>query len=329
MLFRSAEEVARYYGYDRIPSTLPRIPSPRSSHSGLTPLQQRRRALSIKLAHRGLVEVHNYPFVSAQQMSLFGFTGDRAKTFEIANPMSEEFPYLRTHLTPGLVSAAARNLARGEKSVALFESGLVFRDTEKLTPAREISTAKKPTPAQIKKIYESVPKQALHIGGVIAGEFENSGWWGKGRKVDWSDAVDIVSELLEEIVPEFTIRNVELAPWHPGRCAEFIVDGRPVAHAGELHPRITSALGLPERTVAFALIIDALPIAASVTAVPVISLPAAIQDISLFVPKQVTASQVESALREGAGELLESITLFDRFEREGDENISQIGRAHV
>ena len=317
-----AEEVARYYGYDRIPSTLPRIPAPHISRSGLTYLQKRRRALSLKLAHLGLVEVHNYPFVSAQQMSLFGFTGDRAKTFEIANPMSEEFPYLRTHLTPGLISAAARNLSRGEKSVALFESGLVFRDAEKLTAAGDIPTSKKPTPAQMKKIYESVPKQALHIGGVIAGEIELSGWWGRGRKVEWSDAVDITRELVEECGSSFTIKNVELAPWHPGRCAEFVVDGRPVAHAGELHPRITSALGLPERTVAFVLIVDALPLAPQTSARSVVSLPAAIQDISLFVPKSVTAGEVEAALREGAGELLESITLFDRFEPEGDENIS-------
>ncbi|NDE71362.1 MAG: phenylalanine--tRNA ligase subunit beta [Actinobacteria bacterium] len=270
----------------------------------------------------GQIEVHNYPFVSAQQMELFGFTGDRAKTFEIANPMSEEFPYLRTHLTPGLVSAAARNLARGERSVALFESGLVFRNTEKLMPARDISVEKKPSAAQVKRIYESVPRQALHIAGVIAGEIENSGWWGKGRRAEWSDAIDIVRELLDEIITDYSVKNVELAPWHPGRCAEFTVAGKPIAHAGELHPRITSALGLPERTIAFALVLDAIPVAAQVSALPVSTLPAAIQDISLFVPSSVTAAEVEAALRAGAGPLLESVKLFDRFQREGEDQIS-------
>lgn len=317
-----AEEVARFYGYDRIPSTLPRVPLNNRRKSGLTPMQQRRRALSNKLANRGLVEVHNYPFVSAHQMELFAFTGDRAKTFEIANPMSEEFPFLRTHLTPGLVSAAARNLARGERSVALFETGLVFRNIEKLPSATDIPASKRPTAAQIKRIYESVPKQALHIAGVVAGETENSGWWGKGRRAQWSDAVDLVREMLEELVDEFTITNVELAPWHPGRCAEFSINGRPVAHAGELHPRITSALSLPERTIAFALIIDAIPVASAVTASPVSVMPAAIQDISLFVPEKITSAEVERALREGAGDLLESITLFDRFQREGEDQVS-------
>ena len=317
-----AEEVARYFGYDRIPSTLPHVPVSAARRTGLNPLQQRRRLFSQKLAHLGLVEVHNYPFVSAQQMELFAFTGDRAKTFEIANPMSEEFPYLRTHLTPGLVSAAARNLARGERSVALFESGLVFRNISKLSPSKGVPTVKKPSAALIKKIYESVPQQSLHIAGVIAGEWERSGWWGKGRKNDWSDVVEIVRALLEEISDEIEIRNVELAPWHPGRCAEFLVAGKPVAHAGELHPRITNSLSLPERTSAFAVVLDGIPFASPVRAQPVSTLPAAIQDISLFVPVSISSAEIESALREGAGPLLESIELFDRFQREGEQNIS-------
>ncbi|MFM8842797.1 MAG: phenylalanine--tRNA ligase subunit beta [Actinomycetota bacterium] len=317
-----AEEVARYFGYDRIPSLLPEVKISRNGRSGLTPLQQRKRSFALKLAHRGLVEVHNYPFVSDEQMKLFGFTGDRAKTFKIANPMSDEFPFLRTHLTPGLLTAAARNLARGEKSVALFETGTVFRDTSKLNPAGSISTASRPTAAQIKKIYESVPKQALHIGGVIAGEFANSGWWGKGRTAEWSDAVDLAAELITETGNEFSIANVELAPWHPGRCAEFRINGVPVAHAGEIHPRVSAALGLPERTVAFVVIVDALPYSGSIQAVPVNTMPAAIQDISLFVDQKVSASEVEAALVAGAGELLEGIHLFDRFQKAGETQVS-------
>ncbi|MFM8193311.1 MAG: phenylalanine--tRNA ligase subunit beta, partial [Actinomycetota bacterium] len=313
-----SEEVARFFGYDRIPSILPEAKIAKNGNSGLTPLQQRKRAFALKLANRGLVEVHNYPFVSDEQMRIYGFTGDRAKTFKIANPMSDEFPYLRTHLTPGLLSAAARNLARGEKSVALFETGSVFRDTTKLTPAGQISTEKRPTAAQVKKIYESVPKQALHIAGVIAGEFSNSGWWGKGRTAEWSDALDLATELISETGNEFTVTNVELAPWHPGRCAEIRIDGLPVAHAGEVHPRVTAALGLPERTVAFVVIIDALPYRPSIQAIPVNTMPAAIQDISLFVDQKVSAAEVKTALIDGAGELLEGIQLFDRFQKQGE-----------
>ena len=317
-----AEEVARYYGYDRIPSILPVVKPAATGFSGLSLIQQRKRSMALQLASRGMVEVHNYPFVSAAQMEIFGFTGDRAKTFRIANPMSEEFPFLRTHLTPGLLATAARNLARGEKSVALFETGLVFRNTEKLVSPGEVSTAKRPSANQIKKIYESVPNQALHLAGVMAGENIPTGWWGKGRPVEWIDALEYVSQLITSTGNHFTVHNVELAPWHPGRCAEFRVDGKPVAHAGEIHPRVISALSLPERTVAFALIIDALPFQDAVKASPVNTMPAAIQDISLYVDEKVSAAQVESALIEGAGELLESIHLFDRYQKPGEQQVS-------
>jgi phenylalanyl-tRNA synthetase beta chain len=317
-----AEEVARYYGYERIPSRIPTPKIPKTGKTGLSALQQRRRYLSLSLANKGFTEVHNYPFVNQAQMDLFGFTGDRAKTFQIVNPISDQHPLLRTHLSIGLLETAARNISRGAKSVALFESGLVFRNLSKLESISGISTDKRPTPVQIKKIYESVPFQTLHIGGVLAGEVELSGWWGEGRNASWEDAVSITSELLREMTNDFKIKNVELAPWHPGRCAEFTVEGVPVAHAGEIHPRITAALGLPERTIFFAILADAIPIKAAIQARPVITMPAAIQDVSIFVPAEVSAAEVTATLAEGAGELLESITLFDRFQRDGEDQVS-------
>lgn len=317
-----AEEVARYFGYDRIPSRLPSVKIPKSGRTGLTPLQLRRRHLSLALAHRGFTEVQNYPFVNQSQMDLFGFTGDRAKTFRIANPISDQNPLLRTHLSIGLLEAAARNISRGAKSVALFESGMVFRDIKKLEAGISVPTGKRPTSSQIKRIYENVPFQTLHIGGVISGEAELSGWWGDGRKSDWQDAVAITRELLDEVSVSYSIKNVELAPWHPGRCAEFLIDGKAVAHAGEIHPRITTALGLPERTIFFALVIDSIPLKEQIRAIPVVTMPAAIQDISLYVPENIPAAEVMESLRSGAGELLEEIRLFDRFQKEGDNKVS-------
>lgn len=317
-----SEEVARYFGYERIPSRLPQLKPSASRNSGLTPLQLRRRYLSMALANRGFTEVHNYPFVSPEQMELFAFTGDRAKAFEILNPISAQYPLLRTHLSPGLLDAARRNLARGEKSVALFESGLIFRDLKKISTPQPLPTDKRPSANAIKNIYESVPFQSLHIGGVIAGETSNSGWWGSGRAGDWQAAIAAIRALLDQIGQPYEVRNVELAPWHPGRCAEFTINGRAVAHAGEIHPRITTALSLPERTSFFALVLDAIPISEPVRAKGVATMPAAIQDISLFVPASISAADVERALRAGAGELLESITLFDRFQKAGEDQVS-------
>lgn len=317
-----AEEVARSYGYDIIPSIMPEVKTSSTGASGLTPQQYRKRAIALKLAHRGLTQVHNYPFVSEAEMRLFGFTGDRAKTFRIANPMSDEFPFLRTHLTPGLFATAARNIARGAKDVAIFELGAVFRNLLPVVTADSVSVEKRPTEKELAKIYAGVPEQPVHVAGVLIGNIERSGWWGKGRAASWSDAIDLASEIIAETGNEPTLHAADLTPWHPGRCAEFRIDGVAVAHAGEIHPRISVALGLPPRSAAFVVLLDALPVRGDFLAPRVWTMPAAIQDISIFVSKTVTSSQVAAALRSGAGDLLESITLFDRYEKEGEDQVS-------
>ena len=121
---------------------------------------------------------------------------------------------------------------------------------------------------------------------------------------------------------QWTIKRSDFAPWHPGRCAELIVDGKAVAHAGEIHPRIIAKYGLPERSVAFAVGLSALPDSQIVKPTRVGTMPAAVQDVALVVDQSITAQQVEQALRSGAGELLESISLFDRYDKIGDGKIS-------
>ena len=115
---------------------------------------------------------------------------------------------------------------------------------------------------------------------------------------------------------EPTVRNAEHLPWHPGRCAEFSVDGRVVGYAGELHPKVIAAAGLPERTCAMELDLDALPLSEHLPA-PVLSpFPAVHQDLALVVSDEVPAADVEATVREGAGELLESIRIFDVYRSE-------------
>jgi phenylalanyl-tRNA synthetase beta chain len=317
-----SEEVGRYYGYERIPSILPVVKFSPSLPPGPSRLQKRRKSISLLLAHRGLIEVQSYPFINQEQLDSMGFTGDRAKTFRLANPMSDQYPLLRTHLIPGLLSTVTRNLTRGKKSIAIFETGAVFRNLSATVPAVEIAADRRPSPSEIKKIYESVPHQPLHVAGVLAGEFDIAGWWGGGRGADWLDAISIANEIIESTGHRSVRSNVDLAPWHPGRCAEFSIDGRVVAHAGEIHPRIITAFNLPERTSAFTVIVDAIPFAHPVVANAINTMPAAIQDISLYLPSNISASSVEEALREGAGPLLEEVALFDRYQKEGEDWIS-------
>ena len=312
------EEVARMIGYDKIPSILP----PRPLHATLTPTQKRRRAVATMLASRGLAEVQTFPFTNQATIDSMGFVGERAATYKVANPMSEEFPLMRVHLVPGLIEVAQRNISRGAKDFAIFEMGSIFRISQKLVPAISPDLSKRPDQKLIDEIFASVPTQGYHVAGLLVGKTENENWQGKARAYNWQDAIAFAQDILALCNLEWSVARSDLAPWHPGRCAELIVNGKAVAHAGELHPRIVSAYGLPERSVAFAVALNALPDSALVRPTTVGTMPAAVQDVALIVESTVSAADVEGALREGAGDLLESITLFDRYDKIGDGKIS-------
>jgi len=313
-----AEEVARMIGYDKIPSILP----PRPKHASLTPTQKRRRAVAAMLAGRGLAEVQTFPFTNQETIDSMGFLGERASTYRIANPMSEEFPLMRVHLVPGLIEVAARNISRGAKDFAIFEMGSIFRSSQKLVPFISPNLSKRPDQKVINEIFASVPPQAYHVAGLLVGKSENEDWQGKARSYNWQDAIAYAQDILQLCNLQWTVKRSDFAPWHPGRCAELIVDGKAVAHAGELHPRIIAKYGLPERSVAFAVGLSALPDSDLVRPTTVGTMPAALQDVALIVDAGVSAAEVESALRAGAGDLLESISLFDRYDKLGDGKIS-------
>ena len=313
-----AEEVARMIGYDKIPSVLP----PRPLHASLTPNQKRRRAVAIMLASRGFAEVQTFPFTNQSTIDSMGFVGERAATFKVANPMSEEFPLMRVHLVPGLIEVAQRNISRGAQDFAIFEMGSIFRSSQKLVSAISPELSKRPDQKSIEEIFASVPAQGYHVAGLLVGKTENEDWQGKARSYNWQDAIAYAQDVLALCNLEWSVARSDLAPWHPGRCAELIVNGKAVAHAGELHPRIIAAYGLPERSVAFAVALSALPDSQLVRPTTVGTMPAAVQDVALIVDSTVNAADVEVALRTGAGDLLESISLFDRYDKIGDGKVS-------
>jgi phenylalanyl-tRNA synthetase beta chain len=138
--------------------------------------------------------------------------------------------------------------------------------------------------------------------------------WGPGRAAEASDAFAAAETIARAAGVQLERRAAQYLPWHPGRCAELLVDGVVVGHAGELHPAVVERAGLPARTCAFELDLDALPISESLPAPVVSPFPAVLQDVAVVVDAEVPAASVESALRAGGGELLEDIRLFDVFE---------------
>ena len=313
-----AEEVARIIGYDSIPSILPNRPL----HASLTPIQKRRRVIAAFLANRGFSEVLTFPFTNQKTIDEMGFVGSRASTYALANPMSDENPLLRVHLIPGLIEVAARNISRGAQDFAIFETGSIFRSTKKLDAFVNPDTSVRPGQQIISKIFESVPDQIEMVAGLLVGKREVEDWQGKSQSFEWSDAISYAQEILDLCHLEYEVKRSDLAPWHPGRCAELIVDGTVVAHAGEVHPRILAQYNLPARSSAFAINLGALPASTLVKPSRVGVMPAAVQDVALIVDSRVPALEVQEALREGAGNLLESIALFDRYDKVGDGKVS-------
>ncbi|MGW7419341.1 phenylalanine--tRNA ligase subunit beta [Streptomyces sp. NPDC054813] len=310
-----AEEVIRLEGYENLPSTLPR---PRSGR-GLTHRQRLHRRVGRALAGAGYVEALNYPFVSEQVFDQLGLAADdpARRVVRLTNPLNDEEPALRTSLLPGLLGALRRNDGRGVHDLALFETGLVFLPREEQGVPGHLPVDRRPTDEELAALDAVLPEQPRHVAAVLAGAREQAGWWGDGRPADWADAVEAARAVARETGTELIVRSGQYGPWHPGRCAELLVvaDGteRVVGHAGELHPRVLKALGLPTRTCAMELNLDALEQAGDGTpqAPSLSTFPVATQDVALVVDKPVPAAEVEAALRDGAGELLEGIRLFD------------------
>jgi len=246
----------------------------------------------------------------------------------VANPLSEDEPLLRTTLLPGLFRVLARNVGRGFADTALFEIGLVFRPRPGAAPAAPILAVDRgPTVAELATLEAALPDQPQHLAAVLTGARELDGWWGPGRAWSWADAIEAARAVGRICRVPIDIRADKYPPWHPGRCAAIYVqvDGQPgngqvrewlAGHAGELHPRVIQAFGLPVRACAMELDLSVLFAAAenvgAVQAPQLSAYPLAIQDVALIVDAAVPAAEVEAALVAGApADLLESVRLFD------------------
>jgi phenylalanyl-tRNA synthetase beta chain len=313
------EEVARLHGYDLIPSVVPRSPV----GLGLTVDQRRRRAVAQALAGAGWVETLSYPFVSTAQLDALALPADDARRsmVRLANPLSEEQPFLRSSLLVTLLDTARRNVSRGTTDLAISEIGAVTFPRTGAPVAPVPPVAERPSAETLGALDAAVPEQPRHVAGVLTGLREPAGWWGPGRVADHTDAVAAVRTIAETLGVEIRlVADQVTAPFHPGRCARVeTVEGVVVGHAGELHPKVVATLGLPARACAFEVDLTALLAAAPqapVVAREVSTFPVAKEDVALVVEASVPAADVLDAVRAGAaaspaGEVLESAELFD------------------
>ncbi len=323
------EEVARLVGYDQIPIHVPAVAV--KDVTGLTADQLRRRQVANTLAEAGMTEVWSYPFVGKQDFDDFQLDAAQIEpvSVELANPLAADRPYLRRMILHTLARTVQRNIRRDNPQVCLYESGHVFEWDPQAPAVPALPGAIRPTDDQLAALDAGLPYQPEHTAGILTGLAQETGWLQDNRPVDWTYAVEAVTRVGQRVGADFSLYQPapEAVPpqWHPGRFAYVrLSDGTQVGLVGELHPHLNDRMGFPQHSAAFEL--DMTSIFAKVSseplqARPISTYPPVHQDLAFTVSNEVTAQQVEEAIRSGAGQALESLELFDVYR--GDQVGSQ------
>ncbi|HCY7432777.1 TPA: phenylalanine--tRNA ligase subunit beta [Staphylococcus aureus] len=285
------EEVARIYGYDDIPSTLPVFDKVTSGQ--LTDRQYKTRMVKEVLEGAGLDQVITYSLVSKEDATAFSM--QQRQTIDLLMPMSEAHASLRQSLLPHLIEAASYNVARKNKDVKLFEIGNVFFANGE----------------------GELPDQVEYLSGILTGDYVVNQWQGKKETVDFYLAKGVVDRVSEKLNLEFSYRRADIDGLHPGRTAEILLENKVVGFIGELHPTLAADNDL-KRTYVFELNFDAL-MAVSVGYInyqPIPRFPGMSRDIALEVDQNIPAADLLSTIHAHGGNILKDTLVFDVYQGE-------------
>ncbi|MBU4907624.1 phenylalanine--tRNA ligase subunit beta [Staphylococcus aureus] len=285
------EEVARIYGYDDIPSTLPVFDKVTSGQ--LTDRQYKTRMVKEVLEGAGLDQAITYSLVSKEDATAFSM--QQRQTIDLLMPMSEAHASLRQSLLPHLIEAASYNVARKNKDVKLFEiSNVFFANGE-----------------------GELPDQVEYLSGILTGDYVVNQWQGKKETVDFYLAKGVVDRVSEKLNLEFSYRRADIDGLHPGRTAEILLENKVVGFIGELHPTLAADNDL-KRTYVFELNFDAL-MAVSVGYInyqPIPRFPGMSRDIALEVDQNIPAADLLSTIHAHGGNILKDTLVFDVYQGE-------------
>ncbi|HDH7047535.1 TPA: phenylalanine--tRNA ligase subunit beta [Staphylococcus aureus] len=285
------EEVARIYGYDDIPSTLPVFEKVTSGQ--LTDRQYKTRMVKEVLEGAGLDQAITYSLVSKEDATAFAM--QQRQTIDLLMPMSEAHASLRQSLLPHLIEAASYNVARKNKDVKLFEIGNVFFANGE----------------------GELPDQVEYLSGILTGDYVVNQWQGKKETVDFYLAKGVVDRVAEKLNLEFSYRRANIDGLHPGRTAEILLENKVVGFIGELHPTLAADNDL-KRTYVFELNFDAL-MAVSVGYInyqPIPRFPGMSRDIALEVNQNIPAADLLSTIHAHGGNILKDTLVFDVYQGE-------------
>jgi phenylalanyl-tRNA synthetase beta chain len=229
--------------------------------------------------------------------------------------MQGDSPELRNSLIPGLLQAAARNLSRGTTDVALIEEGSVFLPAQgNATISLPVGNVR-PSSEQLAQLNASIPVQPRHLAGVVLGDWIPQAPGQQAVQSGYPQAILAVEQITRAAGVPFEIRQSTALGFHSGRAAEVLVEGEVVGHLGEVAPALTAEYHLPRKVAAFEINLDALFAHAPevLQAGELRVMPAATQDLSLLVSLDVPAADLIAVIREGAGDLLEDVSLVDDY----------------
>lgn len=288
-----SEEVARIYGYNKVPTTTPSGRMTRGSQSYTQSIADR---LKSSLAGIGFTETISFSFMHPNTLAKLNYTGDSHlyQGIEIRNPITDEFPWLRTTLLGGIMDVLVRNLSRKNEDLKIFELGAVYQ------------------PEQLP--LQDLPNEPLMLCGALCGRRTEVAWNQPQQAVDFYDAKGAVEELLANLgITQYTVKAGEHPSLHPGKTAIFTIGDETVATVGELHPKVQAAFGINRKVYVFEI-----PVKAVVNQTRLIGkyeqlpkFPAIARDLALVLPVSVPASQVTDVIVENGGSLLADVKLFD------------------
>ncbi|MFZ9283876.1 MAG: phenylalanine--tRNA ligase subunit beta [Candidatus Nanopelagicales bacterium] len=303
-----AEEILRLVGYDQIPMFLP-VPK---AGLGLSPEQRRIALIRSYLASNSLMEVLNYPFISHSQAQQFILISD-TELVRVANPLSEESPYLRPSLLPGLLLAMQRNLGRGSSDLAIFEMGSIFRNNKSAKPAKIAFPLGK---TQLGTIDSMLPMQEVLLAGIFSGAIDPQNPVSSEVKWDWARVVRLLTKLFDQFQIDFVLNQTQLQGLHPGRSAEVLSGGVVVGRIGEVSPRVQRSIGAVDRILVFELDMSVFTKDAqdSISAKPISTFPVAKEDLSVLVGLKVSGLELVNVVKECGLPELEAAELFDLYQ---------------
>ena len=293
-----AEEVARIVSYDNI---APTIPVAILSSGGMTPKKALTKEVTHYLAHAGLSQIITFSFMHKDGLTNMMLPeGDgRYTAIPILNPISEEFPYMRTTLVPAVIEAAKRNIAQQNKDLWLFETANVYEP--KALPLTE------------------VPHERPMACGIMMGKVTEAAWNQAQRDTDFYDVKGVVDGLLAKLgLTQYDIQPSSKSYYHPGVSAHYTVNGVTIANYGELHPQVVKNFDLSGKVYMFEIDLEAV---LSITVPPFryqsfSKFPGTSRDLAIVAPVSVTSGEIVALIKEHGGEYLESVSIFDVYEGE-------------